>query len=57
MAIRKRSGYNAANFSPAAHMLRPLPFRSRRGITVLGLVLLIVAVVVAVVLFTRYYPV
>jgi hypothetical protein len=29
----------------------------RKGITVLGLVLLIVAVVVAVVLLTRYYPV
>ena len=33
--------------------LRP----SRRGITVLGLVLLIVAVVVAIVAFTRYYPI
>ena len=29
----------------------------RRGITVLGLVLLVVAVIVAIVLFTRYYPV
>jgi hypothetical protein len=34
------------------------PLRStRRGITVLGLVLLIVAVVVAIVVFTRYYPI
>ena len=57
MAIRKRSGYNAANSSPAAHMLRPVPLRSRRGITVLGLVLLILAIVVAVVLFTRLYPI
>jgi hypothetical protein len=30
---------------------------ARRGITVLGLVLLIVAVVVAIVAFTRYYPI
>ena len=29
---------------------------SRRGITVLGLVLLVIAVSVAIVLFTRYYP-
>jgi hypothetical protein len=29
----------------------------RRGITVLGLVLLVIAVIVAIVLFTRYYPV
>ena len=29
---------------------------SRRGITVLGLVLLVIAVIVAIVLFTRYYP-
>jgi hypothetical protein len=29
----------------------------RRGITVLGLVLVIIAVVVAIVLFTRYYPI
>ena len=35
----------------------PASSSTRRGITVLGLVLLIVAIVVAVVLFTRYYPV
>lgn len=29
----------------------------RRGITVLGLVLLVIAVIVAIVLFTRYYPI
>jgi hypothetical protein len=33
------------------------PRSSRRGITVLGLVLLVIAVIVAIVLFTRYYPV
>ena len=33
------------------------PGPGRRGITVLGLVLLVLAVVVAIVLFTRYYPV
>lgn len=37
-------------------MPAPLP-PNRRGITVLGLVLLIVAVVVAIVVFTRYYPI
>ena len=37
--------------------LRASPRPGRRGITVLGLVLLIVAVVVAIVLFTRYYPI
>jgi hypothetical protein len=31
--------------------------RSRRGITVLGLVLLILAVIVGIVLLTRYYPI
>jgi hypothetical protein len=31
--------------------------RSRSGITVLGLVLLIIAVVVAIVLLLRYYPI
>ncbi len=30
---------------------------ARRGITVLGLVLLILAVIGALVVFTRYYPV
>jgi len=31
--------------------------RSRSGITVLGLVLLVIAVVVAIVLLLRYYPI
>jgi len=31
--------------------------RSRRGITVLGLVLLVLAVIVGIVLLTRYYPI
>jgi len=31
--------------------------RGRRGITVLALVLLVVAVIVAIVLLTRYYPI
>jgi hypothetical protein len=31
--------------------------RARSGITVLGLVLLIIAVVVAIVLLLRYYPI
>jgi hypothetical protein len=39
-------------------MPRHLTTRSaRRGITVLGLVLLILAVIVGLVVFTRYYPV
>jgi hypothetical protein len=29
----------------------------RRGITVLGLVLLVLAVIVAIVVFSRYYPI
>ena len=58
MAIRKRGGYNPANLSQAGPMPRHFtPRASRRGITVLGLVLLVLAVIVAIVLFTRYYPV
>jgi hypothetical protein len=46
------------NLSFGGLMPRPFVSRSdRRGITVLGLVLLIIAIVVAVVLLTRYYPV
>jgi hypothetical protein len=37
--------------------MRPLPPAGRRGITVLGLALLIIAVVVAVVVLLRYYPI
>ena len=37
--------------------MRPVPHAGRRGITVLGLALLIIAVVVAVVVLLRYYPV
>lgn len=35
---------------------QPAPRTAPRGITVLGLVLLVIAVVVAVVLLTRYLP-
>lgn len=58
MAIRKRGEYYAANLSLAGPMPRHFASRSgRRGITVLGLVLLLLAVIVAIVLFTRYYPI
>jgi hypothetical protein len=56
VAIRKRGGYYAANLSLAGSMPRHFP-SGQRGITVLGLVLLILAVIVAIVVFTRYYPV
>ncbi len=35
----------------------PTRIRGRQGITVLALVLLVVAVIVAIVLLTRYYPI
>jgi hypothetical protein len=37
--------------------MRAVSLAGRRGITVLGLVLLVLAVVVAVVVLLRYYPV
>lgn len=58
MAIRKPGEYYAANPSLAGPMPRHTASRSgRRGITVLGLVLLVLAVIVALVVFTRYYPI
>ncbi|MBA3259377.1 MAG: hypothetical protein H0T68_07935 [Gemmatimonadales bacterium] len=58
MAIRKRRAYYAANLSLAGPMHRhPTRIRGRQGITVLALVLLVVAVIVAIVLLTRYYPI
>jgi len=58
VANRKRRAYYAATFSLAGPMHRhPGPIRGRRGITVLALVLLVVAVIVAIVLLTRYCPI
>jgi hypothetical protein len=37
-------------------MTRPANPRGRKGITVLGLVLLVILIVAVIVLFTRYYP-
>jgi hypothetical protein len=38
-------------------MRRAVPRLDRRGITVLGLALLIIAVIVGVVVLLRYYPI
>jgi len=58
VAIRKRRPYYPANFSPAGLMPRyGSRIRGPHGITVLGLVLLVILIVVAIVLLTRYYPI
>jgi hypothetical protein len=58
VALRKQAEYYAANLSLAGPMPRHSASPSgRRGITVLGLVLLVLAVIVAIVVFSRYYPI
>jgi hypothetical protein len=50
--------YNPEDPTPEDRMLEPVPaLRSRRGITVLALVLLIILVVAVVVLVSRYVAV
>jgi len=58
VARRKPTAYNAGNASPGDPMPAILaPVRNRRGLTVLALVLIILAVIVAAVLISRYVAV
>jgi hypothetical protein len=57
VARRKPTAYNAGTFSPGDRMPAIAPLRSRRGLTVLALLLIILAVIVAVVLISRYVAV
>jgi hypothetical protein len=58
VAGRKPTAYNAGNSSPARRMPGiTTAFRNRRGLTVLALVLLVIVLVAAVVLISRYIAV
>lgn len=58
MARRNPPAYNAGGLNPEGRMPDlAAPLRNRRGITVLALVLLVIAIVVAIVLITRYVAV